>query len=683
MTLSRNYVPTAVSPDPLGITAIEFAQTARETSRLAANINVDFKASDELTLSLMGIANRGFVYQASVTPTVTTGVRTRGVIGDPLYDFTTDQAAATNTYAMARSTQYKVNNSNFIAPSFEWNHQNIKLDGYATYSKAESYYDTPRKGEVVTMTSALASTGNFSAVRSNDLLSSDWSIVQTGGKDWGDPGAYGLSSSTARPVIRTTSGATADVKNYSGGLNLTWDTKVGALPVVFKTGMKFSDTTYEFNDTSANNLYTYNDPLTNAEFLKAIQGTQQINFDNLGGSITTISGGNYLYTPDLSKIYDMLRQNPDQWTHTLTAANWLASCVTNFAHYQEATKAAYLMGTTPLTSKLKVRVGLRWERTDTTSLEFDPLSPTEMSAAGFAVNATTGQATTIDGLEHQYFSRPKRERSGNYTHFFPSASLKYEFDQQTQFQIGYSRTILRPEPDVLSGVVTRDDLNKTVRAPNPGLEPAISDNYSLRLARYFEPVGIVSIGLYQNTVKGLFQPYEMSADEFGNTDPELAEYTFITTAKVPGNAVKIRGVEFAFNHSLNYLPGLLSHLRVRGSFMYNHPDVPIVRVAEKIGSLSLSYNDRKVKLNLNSVWTDNKYRSTTPSWFAARWDVSMNGSYKFYRNFETFFSISNLLNNNINVLVPGSLAKTGSLEDHSAINVHNGRNGVVGIRARF
>ncbi|RYY23859.1 MAG: hypothetical protein EOP62_18995 [Sphingomonadales bacterium] len=681
-TLSRNYVPTAISPDPLGINSIEFGQTQRQTSRLSANVNIDFRATDELTLSLMGVANRGFVYQASIAPTVTTGVRTRGITGDALYDFTTKQTATAATYAMARSTQYKVNKGNFIAPTFNWQRGDLKIDGYFTYSDAESYYDTPAKGEVLTMTSALSAPGNFSATRSKDLFASDWKVTQLGGGDWANPGSFGLSSSSTRPVIRTTNGSTAGVTNYSGALNFTAGTRIGSIPVEFKTGVKFSDTTYEFNDTSGNNLYTYNGPLTNAEFLREIQGSQQISFADSGGLLTTISGGNELYTPGLSKLYNMYKANPEQWTHTLTAANWLASRVTNYAHFTETTKAAYAMATGTITPKLKVRAGLRWERTDTNALEFDPLSPTELVAAGFAVNATTGQATTIPGLEKQY-SRPMVDRKGNYSYFFPSASVKYEFDQQTQLQLGYSRTILRPEPDVLAGVVTRNDIDKIVNTPNPGLEPGISDNYSVRLARYFEPVGIVSIGLYQNTVKGMFQPYELTAAEFGNTNPEFADYTFITTAKVPGNAVKIRGVEVAFNHSLNYLPGPLKHLRIRGSFMYNDPNVPIVRVANKIGSLSLSYNDRRLRFNLNSVWTDDKYRSTTPSWFAARWDVSANASYKVYKNYEVFFSVSNLLNNNINVIVPGSLAPGGGLADHSAINVFNGRNGVIGVRARF
>lgn len=681
LTVSRNYVPTNASPDPLGITALEHSQTHRQTTRTSLNFNLDYKASDDLILSLMGVVNRGSVHQASVAPKFTTGVRSRGVDGDILYDFTTLQPESANTFSIGRSNQFKVNNNAFISPTFEWARGNLLVDGYVSYSQAESYYDSPESGQITTMTSALNSGGNFTASRSEDLLKSDWDIRQISGTDWSRYDAFTLATGSARPVIRTTNGSTSDVENFSGAINATWSINPWSIPVDIKGGLKFSDTTYEFNDTSGNNLYTYNGPLSNAEFLQTVQGRQQITIDSLGGSLNTIDGNNQFYTPDLGLLHDMFRDNPEQWTHTLTPANWLASRIDNYGHYSEATQAAYVMATANPMPRLRLRAGLRWERTETETREFNPHSVANVEAAGYTVNAS-GTATTIEGLEYQYLDQPMVTRKGEYDYFFPSASAKFELDEQTVLHAGYSRTILRPEPDVLSGVVTRNDIDQIIRAPNPGLEPALSDNFSIRMERYFEPVGIISLGYYQNVVDGLFQSYEMTAAEFGNTDPELADYTFITTAKIPGDAVNIRGAEFSFNHAMDYLPGPLRHIRARGSFMYNDPDTPIVRVANKVASLSFAYNDRKLKLNLNNTWTDDKYRSTTPSWFAARLDTSINGSYRFAKGYEFFFSVSNLLDNNINIIIPGSLAD-GQIGDHSAINVHNGRHGKFGFRLRF
>src|SRR5690606_41763090 len=99
---------------------------------------------------------------------------------------------------------------------------------------------------------------------------------------------------------------------------------------------------------------------------------------------------------------------------------------------------------------------------------------------------------------------------GRYDPSVPSASLKYPFKSSVDLQLGSSRTIQRPEVSVLSGVWSINDDNMTVSAPNPGLEPQLSDNFSLRLAKYFEPVGIIGINYYRNRVKSLFQAHEMT-----------------------------------------------------------------------------------------------------------------------------------------------------------------------------
>src|SRR5690606_14548356 len=190
-----------------------------------------------------------------------------------------------------------------------------------------------------------------------------------------------------------------------------------------------------------------------------------------------------------------------------------------------------------LTDRLTSRAGVRWEQTRNSARERDPLSIEELVDAGYDVDPSTGRATTIEGLEHQYISRPEVYRKGKYDHFFPSASVKYAFDDSLDLQVGYSRTIQRPAVSVLSGVWSINDEAMTVRAPNPGLEPQLSDNFSIRLAKYFEPVGIIGLNYYRNRVKGLFQAIEMTAEEFGYTGDQYADYTFIRTDVVDGDAI--------------------------------------------------------------------------------------------------------------------------------------------------
>jgi TonB-dependent receptor len=462
-----------------------------------------------------------------------------------------------------------------------------------------------------------------------------------------------------------------------------WSTSVGVghVPVTFKTGFKYQTVTYKFDDTSDNYLYTYAGPLSNADFLKAIQSSTQISTANTGFGITTSSGFNDIYLPSMTKLAEMYRQNPGQWRHTLSATNWYNANVANRKTYTETTPAAYVMGTARLSKKVTARVGVRWEQTRTSSLEFDALSAQDVAAAGYAV--ASGRATTIEDLQYQYLSWPRVKRKGDYSYFFPSASAKYLIDEDTDLQVGYSRTIQRPEVSVLSGVWAIDRANMVITAPNPNLKPALSDNLSVRLARYFEPVGFVAANFYLNRTKGLFQSQELTAEEFDNTDPQYAGYTFVTTSTVGGDAVNIKGVELEGNHSLTFLPSPLKGFSVRESFMWNHPDQPIISAATRIFSASVSYKRGPASLNLSGIWTDNKYRSTTPSYFAKRVDLNLSGAYRIVKGYEAYFSFRNILNQPINVTVPGSLDPSGTYGTHSAIYVNNGFDGIVGLRVTF
>src|SRR3546814_21118412 len=72
LNASRSYDPTAVSPDLLAITKQTLEEGYRLTSRFEATLNVDFKATDNLTLSLRSRYNRNSIWQDKSILTYTT-----------------------------------------------------------------------------------------------------------------------------------------------------------------------------------------------------------------------------------------------------------------------------------------------------------------------------------------------------------------------------------------------------------------------------------------------------------------------------------------------------------------------------------------------------------------------------------------------------------------------------------
>lgn len=679
--VGRNYNPSANNQDPLAITNIRPKFESREIMRQAASLNLDFRATDNLILSLVTMFNESSIEAGWTNYNFITGARPDGVVGDSALDFTTQRTDGTGTLNIQSTTTYKDGSSRTYIPSFEYSGVNFRLDGSLSHSSSVSKYDPLRNMGTANTASHVIGNGNFHASR-GDLLGPDWQITQVSGGDWSDPGSFALPEAF---VLRTNSAPRAENTFRSGALNLTFWSDVGSVPVEFKTGLKVSRSEYDYQNRADLDRYSYVGSMSDAELIAAMQGDKQVSFADTGLGLTSLNGSHGIYLPDTYRMLDLFLQNPGDWERTsaTSPSEWYRIHVGNSYVYDEDVDALYFMGTAQLSDRLTARAGLRWERTKTDALEHDPLSVEEVADVGYAVNSGTGLATTVEGLQYQFLTNPKTHRKGRYDYFFPSGSIKYSFTDSLDLQVGYSRTIRRPQINQVSGVWTINEEDMRIRAPNVSLEPEVSDNLSIRVAKYFEPVGLVSLNYFQNRVNGLFQSEEMTAGEFGYTGDEYADYTFITTRTVDGDAIRIHGWELEFNHPMDYLPGALSGLSVRGSYTRNSPEIPIAGMADELGSVSLSWRHGPARLNLSGVWTGDKYRSTTPSWWAERWNTSLSGSFHLAKGVEAFFSVNNLLDQDVNVILPNSLWDEGTGGMHTAIYANNGRSANFGVRARF
>ena len=698
ITANRNYTPTATSPEPYAVTAIAANMFNREYNRRAASLGVDFRATDDLILSLMASVSRGDIEAAQITPTFTTNARTRGVDGEPAAEFTTRSDASSKTVSLANPKfDYKIGYSRSFIPAFEWSTENFKLDGNLFASSSDSRYDSGRKGQVALLSSAPAATGNFSAGRS-DLNSQDWDIQQVSGGDWSDPASFTISG---KPTVRTTSGSTAESKLRGGALNFSFFQDIGGVPVTWKTGLKVARTDYAFGNVSDLNNYTYNGPLDNAEFLAAVQSRNEYSFGDSGMYINTLGGGG-MYMPSLARIHQMMQAHPEHWAQNLSAANWYSAMVANSRQLEESISSLYFMGTADLTEKLRVQAGVRWERTEDISQDFDPLGADEVIAAGHAINPATGRASTIDGLQYQYFSRGRTERSGDYDDFFPSASIKYSFTGTFDLIAGYSRTVQRPEISDLAGVwsysLTED--GTVLSAPNQNLQPEYSDNFSIRAVKYFEPVGLIALNYYRNKIKDLITTSTLTPEEFGYTGNEPVD--LVSTSTNSSDEYNVHGYELEFNHAMDYLPGALAGLSVRGAYMRSFPDQVFERVSTRVAQFGLGWKYGRLRVNLNTVWANEKDRGqtgniATPNGtitqsqpFLPYTEVNLSAGYTFIRKtrdnlagLEVFFSANNIFNQNRGSWY--SNAETGLADSghHSQIYIHTGRKATLGIRARF
>ncbi|MDG2520440.1 TonB-dependent receptor [Caulobacter segnis] len=633
MTAGWNEVPTAASPAPVTLVSMRARQINQTVERRAATLSMDLRASDALTLSLTALYNEADTWSGQRSWLFTTGDRARAVTGDPLADFTTTHPNAridTESLAVAKRGEGLTLN-----PRFELQGDSFVLDGWVSYSESTSKYDPMNYRGSIYSAGSLQAAGSYRAARS-DLEAFDWTVTQLSGADWANPASY------ARPVMYLNDGRYARTELAAAAINLTWDTAIANLPITFKTGAKLGRNVYDFRNEREGFKYNYVGPVAASAFWADHQSPVELNFDENNFFLRTASGAKSVFTPNLHSLGELYRTNPEYFRASLSADDYYSAFVANRRHFEEDMNAAYLMATSTPVDRLTVRAGLRWEETRTRAQEPDAKTYAEVLAAGFSASAATGRATTIEGVRYQYESQPRIDRKGAYDYFFPSASLKYVFDEQTDLQLGYSRTIRRPGINNLAGVWAVNESTEIVSAPNPNLAPELSDNLSVRLVRYFDPVGLIAVNVFQNSIKGLFQSVDLTAEEFGYQGGEYDGYTFRTTRSAPENTVTVRGVELEFNRGLTFVPKAWGTLRLNASYTHNDADALVEGLASNLVTASLLYRYRRLSLNLNTVWSDEKPDNASGMTIKARSETNLSANYELRDGWEAFVFAKNL-----------------------------------------
>lgn len=559
MTHNYSYAATAADPRPQVVNTIAFLATPRIYVRNSASLAADFRATPSLSLGL----NLNWFNSALWTPqrtyTFTAGTRT-AVTGDGV----TDIVSATNSSIAFTSIANvnKLGKSMTVSPNFNWKLGNLTLDGRFALTSADSWYAPQDQGVFYNPgTMTLAST-RFTAARSS-VMSPDWQITQTSGNDISNPLTWPTTG-----TFQVADGRSAAQKFYTGKLDGTLPMILAGMPVEWKAGYKYNYEGRAYDDVSDLGRYTYAGP-ANPSFWADKGSEYPMNDSYLGAKITSISGGR-IFMPSAAALYRDFVANPSYYRPvTVTAANAYTAWVTNHTRYGEEINAGYMMATAKPRKDLSLRAGLRYERTTNIALEPDSYTSAEMRAAGYAVTASTGLATTVDGIYRQFMSRPWVKRRTSYDNFFPSASFKYQLPWNTDLSGGFSTTIRRAPYSNLSGQYIVNDENLTVTTTNPNLKPEDARNFALRLARYTNSLGMYSVSVFERHIESMFITDTLTAQEFGNTNPRYDNYTFTTTVN-SADRQTMRSLELQFSQNLGFLSKHLRRFTLTGAYTRNY-----------------------------------------------------------------------------------------------------------------
>jgi TonB-dependent receptor len=613
------------------------------THRKAANLSVDYKLTDQWTLSLRSSYSfydveyfNQYTYLIFGTATATQAT------ADSTPTHIVVNPNGTNTRLHTQySHRYAGTPSWLFAPKLEYRGDTWEALLRGSYSSSQFNFRDNSEGFFQRTDSYLTRIG-FTLDRASED-SNAWTLKQTAGRPWGVASNFNRDDDIGNN-IRTSE---SDAQNQMYGLNLDLKKKLNLGPVQLKVlaGVTYRTNVWKTNEGSYRQ-FQYIGP-THDTTQKApeavIPWTQNYRFQIHGFDAGNLNDQNWRADSNYA-VYDIYEQHPDYFTPD-TYGN-LKRQLDNNKKVGEEISAAYFE-VQPRVGKAQFDLGLRYESTKTDARVADVRSDKEVTAAGYTLN-------TVPALLYKYRNGTYSTRHGEYDDWFLSGGAKYDFTRKLVGQLAFSQSILRPDYGNLGGVVSVDDNTLIVSVPNPLLKPEHSTKYYASLQYFLEPSGVIGLSAYQLDVKDMQVTGVTVAPEDVGYDPGVyAGYTFRSAQNLPGVSTN-KGVTLEYDQQLTFLPGALRGLGLRGSITKIDPDGERVNMPKTVGNWGLRYSYGKfdVQLTGNAQGT---YRtsalSNTPKtspngvlYHAPRelWNVS--ASYKINKNFEVMLAGRNIFN---------------------------------------
>ncbi len=256
-----------------------------------------------------------------------------------------------------------------------------------------------------------------------------------------------------------------------------------------------------------------------------------------------------------NKLIDTaLETNPRLFVQEV-AANVQAQLVGD-QRFKERVDAAYVMGNIELTKRLSVLGGVRFERTRTWGEgALQALTPEERARRAAFTGALT-EAEIRRRTTAEFGGR--QTRTGEYDNVLPGVHLRFAPLPRLITRLSYSTNIGRPGVGQLVPRTTVNFDNQTITTNNPGLKPQTADNFDVSAEYYFEPAGLVSVGLFQKEIKNFIFTaggQTVAAGQDNGFNGDYAGYSM--TTQYNGGSAKVRGFELNYSQQFTFLPGWL------------------------------------------------------------------------------------------------------------------------------
>jgi len=300
----------------------------------------------------------------------------------------------------------------------------------------------------------------------------------------------------------------------------------------------------------------------------------------------------------------------------------------------EAVTAFYMMASYKASDRMNITGGVRMEQTSLTDLE------------ARSYDADDDENTVVQGSDNDY------------SNVLPSLHMVYDMDELSKVRFAFTQSLARPNYFDIAPYqeVVRED--EEIKVGNPELEPTLSSNIDLSYERYFEDVGIFSVGMFTKNITD-FIAY--TKGDVTSADNLPSAYNGFELEKaVNGGDASLVGYELAFQRQI--FPGLGLYMNVTSisskidnldpELQADRPDIkddPMPGTSELSYNLSLSM-DRgplNVRLSMNHQGEFlEEYNDTAAEdrWYDEATFVDINASYRLRDNIALYADFNNLTN---------------------------------------
>ncbi len=247
-----------------------------------------------------------------------------------------------------------------------------------------------------------------------------------------------------------------------------------------------------------------------------------------------------------------LKKSPELFLQNL-AANTQTSLTGN-TKFKEEISAYYIMGNIDL-GKLSILGGVRVETTETWG-EGALQGITAEERARRA--AFVGPLTVAEDVRRRIAEFGGRvARTGENRVVLPGLHFKFTPLPRLVTRLSYATNIGRPGPGQLVPATTVNYDLQTLASSNPALLPQTASNFDFTAEYYFEPAGLITVGVFLKELKRFIYTASGTIVQPGADNGFGGEYAgFTYTTQYNGGAAKIKGIEVSYSQQFTFLPGL-------------------------------------------------------------------------------------------------------------------------------